>query len=180
MHAHLIRGTEAAAIKAHHIPLVMTLQILAPALAPGVADPAADHADLLIACSKAVAADAARTRLRPPVRVVWNGIAEGNHGALIGRDAEENLRERLGWKAGDFVIISAANLRPQKRLERLPEIVARLRDALAPRAVRLALVGAHHGGPADAARAELEAAIDRWKIRDQRISPVRWRTSRSG
>jgi glycosyltransferase involved in cell wall biosynthesis len=51
-------------------------------------------------------------------------------------------RHSLGWGDDDFVVVVVANPRPQKRLERLPEIIARLVARIAPRPVRLLLVGA--------------------------------------
>jgi glycosyltransferase involved in cell wall biosynthesis len=165
VHAHLIRGTEAAAIKAHRLPLVMTVHNMPPAWPPGLGDDT-HRADLLLACSRAVAREIEKRELAVPVRVAWNGIAP-----LTPAPAETGAARRaaLGWDTRDFVLVAVANPRRQKRLERLPEIVARLEETLAPRRVRLLLVGAPAEGSNDAqeALALLDTALDEWHVRDR-------------
>ena len=162
VHAHLIRGAEAAAIKAHGLPLVMTVHNMPPAWPVGLGERGAHRADLLLACSRAVAREVEARSLSVPVRVAWNGIAPL-------APSIPQPRAALGWSERDFVLVAVANPRRQKRLERLPEIVARLDAQLAPRRVRLLLVGAPAEGSADAseALALLDAALDEWDVRDR-------------
>ena len=157
VHAHLIRGSEAVAIKSHGLPLVMTVHNMPPAWPLGLGERDTHRADLVLACSRAVAREVEARELAVPVRVVWNGV-----GPVAVSDARE--RAAPGWSERDFVLVAVANPRRQKRLERLPEIVALLDAQLAPRRVRLLLVGAPAAGSADAceALAALDAALDEW------------------
>ena len=169
VHAHLIRGAEAKAIKACGYPLVITVHNLPPGWPAGLADRSTVQADLLLACSRAVGREIEARLPGLPVRVVWNGIGPGLSDPSRGPGTRGERRQSVGWSSGDFVVVSVANLRPQKRLERLPEIISLLAARLAPRAVRLLLVGASAQGNGEAALAlaALETALDRWDLRDR-------------
>jgi len=190
VHAHLIRATEARAIRARGLPLAMTLHNMPSGWPAGLReDPLA--ADLIFACSRAVEVawhdyaakreDAGTTVRELPIRTLWNGIDPKPYepsSAL--RSAGAAWRARLGWAPETFVIAAIANPRAQKRLHLLPEILRELQALLAPRAesqagipesrsrpVRLIIAGAHGdsaetlGAEAWQAVTEVDSAISR-------------------
>ena len=171
VHAHLIRATEARAIKALGLPLVMTIHNMRGSWPAGLASADGSLADLLLACSQAVESDLREHGIAVPVRTVWNGIDPTPFANLGDLQATASAwRESLGWDARDFVIAAIANPRPQKRLERLPEIVHELQKLLgAEPTVRLLIAGARSEGrwEAEESTRRLEQAIDQWKVRDQ-------------
>ena len=165
VHAHLIRGSEARAIRERSIPLVMSVHNLPPAWPDGFGLHDPRQGDLILACAKTVERAVVEADIGVPVRTVWNGIDRTRFlSAPARRHAGRELRENVGWGMDDFVILSVANPRRQKRLERLPEIVHRVAEHLAPRKVRLLLAGDLAPSSGDAAEAvhALSAAIGRW------------------
>lgn len=141
IHAHLLTAAEMRALRAHGWPLVMTLHNTQEAWPQGIAED--EHpADLILACSQAVEAQAASV-FRAPVRTVWNGIEPA---AARGR----GLRGQIGWSVEDFVVVVVANPRRQKRLDRLPSILVELQRLLGRRKARLFIAGAPARGSADA------------------------------
>jgi glycosyltransferase involved in cell wall biosynthesis len=172
VHAHLIQGAEARAIKSLGVPLVMTVHNMPRAWPIGLAEADMQTADLLFACSRAVERTLAQCRFGIPIRTVWNGIDPGRVALTLARATTGTaLRQAVGWSTNDFVLAVVANPRPQKRLERLPEIIHHLAQRLraARRDVRLLLVGAPARGNVDATQsiAALEAEIARWQIHDR-------------
>ena len=171
VHAHLIRAEDARAIKELGLPLVMTVHNMPQSWPAGLAEGNGQMADLLIACSQAVELSVRERELEIPVRTVWNGIDPKPFvlsPELIARGSE--LRARLGWEPSDFVLTAVANPRPQKRLDRLPEIVHALQERIGRiRRVRLLLAGTPSEGSVEAedSMQRLESAIERWKVRDQ-------------
>src|SRR5262249_49731220 len=69
--------------------------------------------------------------------------------------------------SGEFVLITVANPRRQKRLDRLPEILAKLAPGLAPRRVKLVLAGEPSAAGTDGreAVALFESELERWGMR---------------
>ncbi len=189
VHAHLIRATEARAIRARGLPLAMTLHNMPSAWPAGLReDPLA--ADLIFACSRAVEVawldyadreDAGTPVRELPIRTLWNGIDPKPYEPTDAlRSAGAAWRAKLGWAPETFVITAIANPRAQKRLHLLPEILRELQALLAPptkpqagipesrnRPVRLIIAGAHGdsaetlGAEAWQAVTEVEAAITR-------------------
>lgn len=141
IHGHLITADEARAIREREFPLVMTLHNMPEGWPAGI-DAQSVPADLILACSRAVEECVKAT----PVRTVWNGIEPGV-------PTRSGMRERFGWSAEDFVIVAIGNPRRQKRLDRLPAIVAKLQQRLAPRRARLLIAGAPARGSADGEQA---------------------------
>ena len=169
VHAHLITADEAREIRARALPLVMTLHNMPEGWPAGIGREKV-CADLIIACSRAVEESAIDAQLGAPIRTVWNGIEPAlNSGG--------DMRAKFGWSAEDFVILSIANPRRQKRLDRLPAILAHLQDRIAPRRARLLIAGAPARGSidAEAAAASLANAIAESPARKdiQRIGAVR-------
>jgi glycosyltransferase involved in cell wall biosynthesis len=172
VHAHLIRASDARAIKASGFPLVMTLHNMPTAWPVGLGA-MGDCADFIFACARAVEeawrAHGESGDVRPPVRTVWNGIDPKPYAPTAASHAAGRAwREARGWGAEDFVIAAIANPRAQKRLHWLPEILHALRNLLKGRTVRLVFAGAHEEGSAEARQsvAEIEVAIERWDVAD--------------
>jgi glycosyltransferase involved in cell wall biosynthesis len=168
VHAHLLSADEMRAIRAHGLPLVVTLHNMPEAWPEGVRERGSPVADLILACSRAVSEQAEAARLGAPVRTVWNGIDPSSVATSEPREkVRRDWRKRLGWATDDFVIVVLANPRRQKRLERLPPILVALQERLATRRVRLLLVGGPARGSSDAeeARAMLAAAIEHCPLR---------------
>lgn len=153
VHAHLITAEESCAIRDRALPLVITLHNL-PAGWPAGIGTEMVSADLILACSCAVEKSAIAAQLGAPVRTVWNGIEPA-------RTSSGDLRAKFGWSANDFVILAIANPRRQKRLDRLPAILALFQNRLGPRRARLLIAGAPARGSGDAqtAAAVLTQAI---------------------
>ena len=135
----------------------MTLHNMPVGWPAGVGEGDAPLADLLLACSCSVAEEAIRADLGAPVRTVWNGI---DPAAVATQKPHKTIRriwrERCGWSDDDFVMVALANPRRQKRLERLPAILAAVEQRLGARRARLLLAGAPTSGSEDAAAAEAE------------------------
>jgi glycosyltransferase involved in cell wall biosynthesis len=154
VHAHLIRGSEAAAISAAGLPLVLTAHNLPPGWPPGFDELRPADSALLIGCSRAVELELRRAVPAIPARTVWNGIAP-RPAAVAGR--RKDLR-----------VLILANPRAQKRLDLVPAIAHALAALLAPRPVRFILAGADAAASEDAAAAidALDAAIVRHGVSD--------------
>jgi glycosyltransferase involved in cell wall biosynthesis len=139
IHAHLLRGEELARLSSRGIPVVATVHNTRPGWPTGLDGLRPGDASLLLACSQAVEADVRAARLPVPVRTAWNGIDFIPFAPTAGPRAAE--RHRLDLSADDFVLLALANPRPQKRLDRLPAIVAATRARLPRRTVRLVIAG---------------------------------------
>lgn len=168
IHAHLIRTDEAEAIRARGLPLAITVHNAFPIWPEGYAEARAPFADLFLGCAEAVTREI-EARISTAAFTVWNGIDPSRSEPTPDRAAAAvHLRNQLGWSATDFVILNIANARPQKRLHRLPEIVARLQTLLAPRPVRLLLAGepATSNPVAQECMDALHAETKRWDVRN--------------
>lgn len=166
IHAHLISADEAREIHAHGIPLVVTMHNM-PQSWPKGFEPSLPMADLLIACSQKVEEAVDAARLGVPVRTAWNGIASRRYASTSERrEAAAAWRALRGWSASDLVLIAVANVRGQKRLERLPEIVHKFQSRLADVTVRCIIAGEPSSRNADsaAAQAALDREIEKWQV----------------
>jgi glycosyltransferase involved in cell wall biosynthesis len=169
LHAHLITAREAEAIRARSsVPLAITIHNAVPIWPEGWMESNVAHADLLIGCAEAVSLELESRFPGVPVRTVWNGINAARYAPTPANDqAGARLREQLGWDPQDFVMLCVANPRPQKRLHRLPEIVACLDELIAPRRVRLLLAGepASSNPAARECMDQFYEEVDRWHSR---------------
>jgi glycosyltransferase involved in cell wall biosynthesis len=164
IHAHLIRGEELARLSSHGIPVVATVHNTRPGWPAGHDALRPGDAALLLACSQAVEADVRAARLPIPVRTAWNGIDFAPFATAPALRAK--ARRWLGLAADDFVLLALANPRPQKRLDRLPAVVAATRARLPRRSVRLLIAG--EASATDEARqcvAALRAEVARLGLR---------------
>jgi glycosyltransferase involved in cell wall biosynthesis len=142
VHAHLLRGEELARLAAMGLPLVATVHNRRPGWPPGLDALHPNDAALLLACSQAVEADVRAERLPVPVRTAWNGIDFAPFEPTPPlRTRAATLRRRLVLAPDDFVLLALANPRPQKRLDRLPAVLAATRARLARRAACLIVAG---------------------------------------
>jgi glycosyltransferase involved in cell wall biosynthesis len=137
IHGHLLDGEETALVAAQGVPLVLTVHNQKPGWPSGLAALGAGDAALLVACARAVEAELVAAGLPIAVRTAWNGIDPAAFATSPARrKAGRALRRRLGLGPGDFVLLALANPRPQKRLDRLPGVLAAVRAELARRGVR--------------------------------------------
>jgi glycosyltransferase involved in cell wall biosynthesis len=167
VHAHLVSADEAFAIRRRDLPLLVSVHNESRCWPPGYEEAREPFADRLLACSLAVSQDVAKHLPQTPSRTVWNGIESSRIAPSSQLEAAAGaLRRELGWSANDLVIVAVANPRRQKRLDRLPEIVARLDEVVAPRRVRLLLAGEPSCAGQDGreAVARLEEELDRWAL----------------
>ncbi len=124
LHAHLLAVGELRALSAHGIPLVTTVHNARAGWTEGTRelDPAA--ASLIVACTLAVEDELRTAGVTVPIRTIWNAIDERRVQTPPSTRAQVRARLELANEA--LVLIAIANPRPQKRLERLPAIVAEL------------------------------------------------------
>lgn len=114
IHAHLLDGDELARLTRSEVPVVVTAHN-APEGWPARLIEGTKDAALLVGCSRDVSRALDNAGAIPPVRTIWNAVARG-------RGARTRMRGE------PLVLLAVANHRAQKRLDRLPAIVAELRD----------------------------------------------------
>ena len=145
-HVHLLSSEEMAGLAALGLPLVATVHNVQAGWPPGLEALRPTDATLLLACAQAVEADLRTATVPLPVRTAWNGIDLNPYVSTPDlRAAAREVRHRLDLEADDFLLLALANPRPQKRLDRLPAVLAATRAALSrqriDRQARLILVG---------------------------------------
>ncbi len=147
VHAHLIRAAEARAIRATGLPTMLHIHNFPEGWPPDYGELSPKDATLLLPCAQKVDREVARLLPQMSARTIWNGIASSPAPAGPARDA--------------FTVVTLANPRLQKRLDRIPEIARATATLLAPRRVRFVIAGAREPYSADsaAAIAALDAAI---------------------
>ena len=137
VHAHLLETSEVRRLGASGLPVVLTVHNVREAWPPGTADLRASEAALLVACAGTVEAELRAAKVAVPVRTVWNGIDFAPFApAELTRARGRAWRTRLRLAADDFVLVSIANPRPQKRLPFLVAILAAARNEIARRGLR--------------------------------------------
>lgn len=131
LHAHLLDAPTLSALAAtgHGVPVVTTLHNERVGWPPGTETIGRGQVDLFLACSRAVEADLRALPAAPPIRTVWNGIRP----PACEPGARARWRGQAGFGAEDFLWVTLANPRPQKRLPLLAQAMAE--------AVRLAAAG---------------------------------------
>lgn len=174
VHAHLLSGEDLARLGRHRVPIAVTVHNARAGWPAGLGDLTREHAALLIACSLDAEADLRAAGLAVPARTAWNGVdVAGLRPSARSRSKGAEFRRARGLDAADAVLLSVANPRPQKRLERLPAVLVAAGEALARRGFggRAHLVIAGDADPraepgASSARA-LRQAIDDHGVRDR-------------
>ena len=153
IHAHLIRAAEARAIAKLGLPLILHIHNFPAGWPPDYTELAPDDATLLAACAQSVELEVARMLPAMTVRTIWNGVPAGTaRRGVAGTTCDEASQQR------PFTVVTLANPRMQKRLERIPEIARATAELLAPRRVRFVIAGAREAYSADSA--EAIAALD--------------------
>lgn len=142
IHAHLLDRDDLARFAPVDVPVVVTIHNTRPGWPVGLERIEPGDAALLVSCSLAAEADLTAAELPVPTRTVWNGIDPSPFASTPDRIAKAaTLRNQLGLRPEEFVVVALANPRPQKRLHLLPAVLSELRTRLAPRPVRLLLAG---------------------------------------
>lgn len=156
VHAHLLEPTELVVLTDRGLPVVATVHNQRPGWQPGTGELGPEHAKVLVGCCTEVAREIAATGTRVPVRSIRNGIDPASVAASA--DDAARLRRQFGIPSDALVLLCLANPRPQKRLARLPPVLAALRARCAPRPVHLVVAGSVGRGDTNAA-AEREAFL---------------------
>jgi glycosyltransferase involved in cell wall biosynthesis len=166
VHGHLLNAEDVASLTRCGVPVVLTIHNAQPGWPEGLTTLRPEHAALLIACSQAAEADLRAAHVPLPVRTVWNGIDFRPYERTPERElTAADIRRRLAIPPADLVLLAIANPRPQKRLERLPAILAATAAELERRGIkrqaRLVIAGeASRASPAaHGAERALHAAI---------------------
>lgn len=142
LHAHLLKGAELKALKPYGIPVLATLHNTARGWPADLTTLDRDDVRLLAACSLTVAADARERLPGIPARVAWNGVDLAAFRRTPAREAAgAKLREALLSSKDGLLILTLANPRPQKRFDRLPAVLAALRQLRPEREIRLLIAG---------------------------------------
>ena len=164
-HGHLLEADDVRALAASGVPLALTIHNVRPGWPLGLESLRASDATLLIGCARAVESEMRALGVPLAMRTVWNGANLDR--IAIAEQPAASWRQKLGFAPEDFVLLAVANPRPQKRLERLPAILARLRQRLVAEGVareaRLVIAGAPSRASAAAilAQASLEREVER-------------------
>jgi glycosyltransferase involved in cell wall biosynthesis len=133
VHGHLIGGSDVRRIAAAGLPVMLTVHNSQPGWPKGLAELQTHEVVLLAACAQSVEAELRAAKIPVPTRTAWNGIDLQEFQPTPGRIAAgAKWRQTWGFAEDDFVLISVANPRPQKRLPLLPAMLADLRAKLAP------------------------------------------------
>lgn len=147
VHGHLLTGDDVSRLARLGVaPILLTIHNTRAGWPAGLERIGGGDASLLVACSLSAEADLAAAGIPIPTRTAWNGIDLDKHRPTPAlREAGARLRKTLGFGATDLMLVAVANPRPQKRLERLPFVLAALRLSLASRGIlreaRLVVVG---------------------------------------
>lgn len=173
VHGHLLDESTARAFAARGLPVALTIHNTSASWPAGTRRLRARDVQLLIGCAQSVERELADLVPGIPARTVWNGVDF----RAFSPDPERLVRARawregLGFAERDFVLLSVANARPQKRLHRLPAILRATIDALDARGLgrraRLVVAGAPSARSPQGERAmrQLEQAIEASRVRE--------------
>ena len=152
LHVHLTDAEETRALAKSGIPVIATVHNTRQGWPRGWETLGKGDVALMLACSQAAEVELRAAMPEVPVRTVWNGIRPNEFPETSLPGAEEG-----------FTLAVVANPRPQKRLERLPGIVAAVQAELAARGiakrVRLVIAGETSASLTEAV--ESRALVDR-------------------
>ncbi len=123
VHSHLLSAAEQSAVGSLGFPTIATLHNSKPGWPDAIEQLESSDINLWVGCCNAVSNEAEKL-LKSPVRTVWNGIdGDRLRRNVVQLSKSPSLRAKLGIDPDAFVIVSLANPRPQKRLERIPVIL---------------------------------------------------------
>jgi glycosyltransferase involved in cell wall biosynthesis len=152
LHVHLTDADETRALAGSGIPLIASVHNSRQGWPRDWDRLREDDISLMLACSQAAEAELREVMPAIPVRTVWNGIRP-----------YEFPEMPLPGSGNSFTLACVANPRPQKRLDRLPAIIAATRAELQKHGVvlPLRLVIAGETSPLLQEAVECRAAVDR-------------------
>lgn len=133
IHAHLLTGETLKALAERGWRLVVTLHNTREAWPEGTETLQPSDVALVLGCSRAVESQILESLTH---RTVWNGIAPPANDA-----AGSTLRASHGIPEGDLVLVTLANVRPQKGFERLGAILAAIQTRFPERRCHLWMAG---------------------------------------
>ena len=152
VHSHLLHRAELQRLASSGVPQLVTIHNARPGWTFETEQVTVADVSLLIACSMAVENDIHDARMPVPCRTIWNGIepslyrTSGDERA----GARKVMISRLEISEDAFLLISVANVRPQKRMERLPRILqlaqALLQASESIRPIHLLIAGEQSSG----------------------------------
>ncbi|MCE2796412.1 MAG: glycosyltransferase [Planctomyces sp.] len=179
VHCHLLDQSELRQLATLEVPRMLTVHNARQGWTSGTESLTSEDVSLLIGCSMCVTEELRQCAGRVPVRTIWNGIRESS-GALSRQAAgERNAREQAGRQKlrrelaiplDAIVLVAVANIRPQKRLERLPAVLgalqALLKQEAEDRPVHLILAGERSSQHEQSMQAEalLDSAITEYAV----------------
>lgn len=138
LHAHLLDGVVIDLLTAAGVTVLLTLHNSRAGWQPGYEVLKANGKLMLAACARTVEDEARAALPDVPVRTAWNGIAPTVAGLCEAGPDKLGSSDEDGWLMSNealrlrghrhrlrtITLVSVANPRPQKRLDRLPAIVA--------------------------------------------------------
>ena len=125
VHSHLLHRAELRRLASSGVPQLVTIHNARPGWTFETEHLTAADVSLLIACSMAVDKDIRDAQMPMPCRTIWNGIDPSLY-RTSGKErsvARKLILSRLRIPKNALLLIAVANVRPQKRMERLPRIL---------------------------------------------------------
>jgi glycosyltransferase involved in cell wall biosynthesis len=119
IHGHLLDAPSLGVLRQCGVPVLTTVHNDRPGWPIGFAAATHPVADLVIGCSVQVTRALTHAG-QTPARTGWNGISKADD---VEPSARRSVREALGITEDSLVLLTVANERPQKRLDRLPPIL---------------------------------------------------------
>lgn len=129
LHVHLLDGDDIRALVKFGVPIVVTLHNGREGWPAGLGSIEYGEVALFVGCARDVTREVVEAGLPAAVRTVWNAIDPSTVPKLDGATraaVRAGARKTLGVDDDALLLLAVANHRPQKRLERMPAIVAEL------------------------------------------------------
>jgi glycosyltransferase involved in cell wall biosynthesis len=175
VHSHLLSRAELQRLSSSGVPQLATIHNARPGWTFETEHLAAGDVSLLIACSMAVEKDIRDAGMPVPCRTIWNGIAPSLYRTSDEekRIARQRMTARLQIRDDALLVVAVANVRPQKRMERLPQILQLAQDLLhatgSKRPLHLLIAGEQSSGNDLSAQSEeyLSKAITDSEVADR-------------
>ena len=152
VHSHLLYRAELQRLASIGVPQLATIHNARPGWTFETEHLTAADVSLLVACSMAVEKDIRDARMCVPCRTIWNGIDPSlYHSSDDERCVAHNrMTSHLQIQDDALLLIAVANVRPQKRMERLPRILQLAQTLLgasgAKRPIHLLIAGEQSSG----------------------------------
>ena len=166
LHVHLTDADGTRALTASGIPVMATVHNMRAGWPRGWESLTDDDISLQLACSQAVGRELREVMPQVPVRTVWNGI-----------NPDDYPETALPSGGKSYHLACIANPRSQKRLDRLPAIVAATRAELAARGVinpAVSLVIAGEASPLHADAMACRTDVEREAVKHGVADCVNW------